>query len=155
MSLPWSMTLEDIPINSHPIPMDIPSFFSASTVVISPFYYIPIDYILIISLLEDSIPVLSLLEDSISVVLSPLIIYDDIPIGLLVSPFFPHFRKEVMSRTSDGINVTALRVLRLARLLRILRTLAADCRGWSLGRGWEFIGNAVMNGGWRCIDNII
>jgi hypothetical protein len=34
-----------------------------------------------------------------------------------------------MSRTSDGINVTALRVLRLARLLRILRTLAADCRG--------------------------
>lgn len=28
---------------------------------------------------------------------------------------------EVMSRTSDGINVTALRVLRLARLLRILR----------------------------------
>ena len=61
-------------------------------------------------------------------------IYDDIPIGLLVSPFFfPNLRKEVMSRTSDGINVTALRVLRLARLLRILRTLAADCRGflWS------------------------
>lgn len=35
----------------------------------------------------------------------------------------PSFQ-EVMSRTSDGINVTALRVLRLARLLRILRTWA-------------------------------
>lgn len=65
-------------------------------------------------------------------------------------------RKEVMSRTSDGINVTALRVLRLARLLRILRALDADRRAvrfFFLGRGWDFIGNVVMNGGWRCLDN--
>lgn len=29
-----------------------------------------------------------------------------------------------MSRTADGINVTALRVLRLARLLRLLRRMS-------------------------------
>ena len=39
-----------------------------------------------------------------------------------------------MSRTADGINVTALRVLRLARLLRLLRRMSSRERCASLGR---------------------